>query len=124
VSGPVLCVDGRLTAAGLVIPEEERADMSRVECEEERAYRPRRTKSARLGSMPMLRRPIVIVILTVICINACIVWQSYRPIPGIEAQGEDKSLVVAWLALATAVVTLLGTLVGLVQKLVELRARR
>ena len=71
----------------------------------------------------MLRRPAIIVILAVICVIAFVVWQHYRPIPGIEAQGEDKSVMVAWLALATAIVTLLGTVVGLVQKLVELRAK-
>jgi hypothetical protein len=71
-----------------------------------------------------LKRPAIIALSALVCVLAFLVYLRTRPAPGLEPMGDGDSAIVAWLALATAIVSLLATLVGLVQKLIELRQAR
>jgi hypothetical protein len=67
----------------------------------------------------MKRLPVIIGALLAFAV-ALAVWWSARTPPGIDAKGGDAETL-AWVSLATAVVSLLIATVGLVQKLIELR---
>lgn len=67
----------------------------------------------------MLKRWKVIVIAMLIAIAGLVLYLKYRVPPGIAPKG-DSAETIAWIALATAVVSLLTAIVGLVQKLIEL----
>ena len=56
-------------------------------------------------------------------ISAIAWWLFFdlRPPPGVEPKG-DEALTIAWISLAVAVLTLLTAGLGLLQKLLELRA--
>lgn len=56
-------------------------------------------------------------------IVATILYFQQQPPAGVETMG-DESSTMQWLTLAVAVVSLLTSLVGLVQKLIELRVTR
>jgi hypothetical protein len=72
----------------------------------------------------LMKRPMVIVALLVIGLGALWYYVSLQPPEGVEAMGEGHSLTMQWLALAISIVSLLSGLVGLIQKIIELRAAR
>ncbi len=67
-----------------------------------------------------LGRTWIIVTALVVAAAATAVWWTTRAPPGVVAKGESET--VAWLALATAVVSLLTGVVGLLDKLLARRA--
>lgn len=68
----------------------------------------------------MLKRWSVIVGAAIVALVGLWAYFAYRIPPGVEVQS-DTSETVAWIGLAIAVVNMLAALVGLVQKLVEMR---
>jgi hypothetical protein len=71
-----------------------------------------------------MKRPIVIVALLVIGLAALWYYFSLQLPAGIEPMGDGDSLTMQWLALAISIVSLLSGVVGLIQKIIELRAAR
>lgn len=71
-----------------------------------------------------MRRPIVIVVALVIGLAALWYYVSLQPPPGIETMSGDDDKTVQWIALATAVVSLLTAVTGLIQEVVKARAAR
>jgi hypothetical protein len=69
-----------------------------------------------------MKRPAVIVGGAVICAIAFIVYFALRTPGGVTPMGDESSPTIAYLSLAVAVLTLVTTVVGLLQKLIELRA--
>ena len=69
-----------------------------------------------------MKRPAVIIGGAVICAIAFIVYFAMRTPEGISPMSDESSATIAWISLAVAILTLATTVVGLVQKLVELRA--
>ena len=69
----------------------------------------------------MLKRWKVIVIAMLIAIVGLVLYIKYRVPPGITPKSNSAETI-AWIALATAVVSLLTAIVGLMQKLIELGA--
>jgi hypothetical protein len=69
-----------------------------------------------------MQRPAVIVGGAVICAIAFIVYFAMRTPVGIAPMGDESSATIAWISLVVAVLTLVTTVVGLVQKLIEVRA--
>jgi hypothetical protein len=69
-----------------------------------------------------MKRPAVIVGGAVICVIAFIVYFAMRTPEGITSMDGESTATIAWISLAVAILTLVTTVVGLVQKLVELRA--
>jgi hypothetical protein len=57
-----------------------------------------------------------------ICAIAFIVYFAMRTPTGVTPMGDEGSATIAWISLAVAILTLVTTVVGLIQKLVELRA--
>jgi hypothetical protein len=78
-------------------------------------------RAGRYGERRM-KRPAVVVGGAVICVIAFIVYFATRTPEGVTPMGDESSTTVAWISLAVAIVTLVTTVVGLVQKLIELRA--
>ena len=68
----------------------------------------------------MLKRWSVIVGAAIVALVGFWGYFAYRIPLGVEPMG-DESQTVAWVALATSIVSLLTALTGLVQKLIELR---
>jgi hypothetical protein len=68
----------------------------------------------------MLNRWSVIIAAAVVAVLGLWAYLAYRIPPGVEPMGDD-SQTIAWVALATSIVSLLTALTGLVQKLIELR---
>ncbi len=71
----------------------------------------------------MLKRPTMIVIATLIAVVGLALYFTYRVPPGV-APKSDTVETIAWIALATAVVSMLTAIIGLIQKLLELRASK
>ncbi len=69
-----------------------------------------------------MKRPITIVVALVIGIAAFWLYSGMQQPAGIEAKGDDDTLTLRWLTLAISVVSLLTGVVGLIQKVIELRA--
>jgi hypothetical protein len=78
-------------------------------------------RSSRHGERRM-KRPAVIVGGAVICAIAFIVYFATRTPEGVTPMGDESSATVAWISLVVAILTLVTTVVGLIQKLIELRA--
>lgn len=68
-----------------------------------------------------MKRPAVIIGAFVIGLVALVLYLQQQPPAGVEAMG-DESPVMQWLTLAISIVSVLTGLVGLVQKVIELRA--
>ncbi len=68
----------------------------------------------------MLKKTVTIVFFLCLAIALYFVYDNLRPPEGIDVKGDSKETV-AWLTLGAAVVSLLASLVGLVQKLLELK---
>lgn len=68
-----------------------------------------------------LGRTWVIVAAIALSIAAFIIWQSVRVPPGVVPKGGEET--VAWLALATSIVSLLTAIIGLIERLLANRAR-
>jgi hypothetical protein len=58
----------------------------------------------------------------VICAIAFIIYLATRPPGGVTPMGDESSATIASVSLVTAVVSLLATIVGFIQRLFELRA--
>jgi len=71
-----------------------------------------------------MKRPVLIVGAAVVCAIALMVYFATRPPEGIAPMGDDSPATIAWISLAIAALSLATAMVGLVQKLVELRAAR
>jgi hypothetical protein len=56
-----------------------------------------------------------------VCVIAFVVYFATRTPEGVAPMNGGSSAIIASISLATAIVSLVGTIVGLVQKLVELR---
>ena len=69
-----------------------------------------------------MKRPAVIIGGAVICAIAFIVYFAMRTPEGISPMGDESSATIARISLAVAILTLATTVVGLIQKLIELRA--
>lgn len=70
-----------------------------------------------------MRRPAVFIGAFVIGILALIIYFQQQPPAGVEPMG-DESPMRQWLTLAIGIVSLLTALVGLIQKVIELRAHK
>jgi hypothetical protein len=68
----------------------------------------------------MLKRWSFILVGAVVGLVGLWVYLAYRTPPGVEPMGETSETI-AWVALATSVVSLLTALIGLAQKFLELR---
>jgi hypothetical protein len=71
-----------------------------------------------------MKRPVYIVGAAVICVVAFFVYFATRMPEGVAPMDGESSATVNLISLATAIVTLLITILGLVQKLAELRANK
>ena len=69
-----------------------------------------------------MKRPAYIVGAAVVCVIAFLVYLQTRPPSGIAPMGDESSATIAWISLAVAILSLATTVVGLIQKLIELRA--
>lgn len=69
----------------------------------------------------MLKKTAVIVFCLAMSALAFYIYQSQQLPDGVEPMSGQSSETVAWLALATSIVTLLVAIVGLIQKVIELR---
>jgi len=69
-----------------------------------------------------MKRPIVIVAALIIGAAAFWYYASLQPPAGIEPMGDSDTDAAQWLTLAIGVISLLTAIVGLVQKVIELRA--
>jgi hypothetical protein len=69
-----------------------------------------------------MKRPALIISAAVIFAIALIVHVATRTPDGIAPMGDQSSATIAWISLAVAALSLATAVVGLVQKLVELRA--
>jgi hypothetical protein len=72
----------------------------------------------------IMRRPAFIIGAAVICVIAFIVYFAQRPPAGVDSMGDEKSATIAWISLSVAALSLGTAVVGLIQKLVELRAAK
>ena len=70
----------------------------------------------------MLSKTWVIALATIIGATALLVFARYRVPPGVTPMTADAESI-AWIALATAVVSLISAAIGLVQKILELWRR-
>jgi hypothetical protein len=70
----------------------------------------------------MMKRPSYIIGAAIVCAITFIVYFAVRPPRSITPMGDESSATIAWISLAGAIVSLVGTMVGLVQKVIELRA--
>jgi hypothetical protein len=71
----------------------------------------------------MLRKPLAIVLLFLLTIFFWWIFQTTRPLPGVEPKGGAEDWA-PWISLATSVVTLLAGIAGLALKLVEMRTQK
>ena len=71
-----------------------------------------------------MKRPALIIGAAVVCAIALIVYFWTRTAAGIAPMGDDSSATIAWISLAIVALSLATAVVGLIQKLVELRAAR
>ena len=69
----------------------------------------------------MIKNTSVIVILSLLGIVAAYFYFSMQHVSDIESKGPEESISMAWIALATAFVSLLTSFTGLVLKIIELR---
>ena len=72
----------------------------------------------------MLRKPLVIFLLFLLALFFWWVFQTSRPLPGVEPKGGGPDAWMPWVSLATSVVTLITGIVGLVLKLIEMRGEK
>jgi hypothetical protein len=70
----------------------------------------------------IMKRPASIIGAAVICVIALIVYFGTRPPGGVTPMDGESSATIAWISLAVAALSLATAVVGLIQKLVELRA--
>lgn len=66
-----------------------------------------------------MKRPAVIIGATILGALALIFYLQQLPPEGVEPKGDEMTL--AWVSLAIAILSLLTAVVGLIQKVVELR---
>ena len=69
----------------------------------------------------MLKRPMMIVVATLIALVGFALYFTYRVPPGVAPKGDTVGTI-AWIALVAAVVSMLTAIIGLIQKILELRA--
>lgn len=79
-------------------------------------------KSIYASGEGMLKKTITIILFFVISAIGFYVYQSNQLPPNTTPMSGGHSETIAWLALATSIVSLLIAIVGLVQKIIELRA--
>ena len=70
----------------------------------------------------MIKKPFVIMILLVVSVIGFWLYASLQPPADVQAKGANDNMTAQWLTLAIATVSLLTGVVGLVQKLIELKA--
>jgi hypothetical protein len=70
----------------------------------------------------MMKRPAYIIGAAVVSVIAFLVYLETRLPEGLTPMGDQSSTTIAWISLAVAIVSLATTVVGLIQKLIELRA--
>jgi hypothetical protein len=69
-----------------------------------------------------MKRPAYIIGAAVVCVIAFLVYLATRTPAGVAPMGDESSPSIAWISLAVAILGLATTIVGLIQKLMELRA--
>lgn len=69
-----------------------------------------------------MKQPVFIVGAAAIFVIALIVFFATRSPEGVTPMGDEGSPTIAWISLAVAALSLATAVVGLIQKLVELRA--
>jgi hypothetical protein len=69
-----------------------------------------------------MKRPVYIAGAAVISVIALIVYFATLPPGGVTPMGDESSATIPWISLAVAALSLATAVVGLIQKLVELRA--
>lgn len=74
-----------------------------------------------LQGKEMLKKTITIVLFLVISAIGFYIYQSNWLPPNTTPMSGGQSETVAWLALATSIVSLLIAIIGLIQKIIELR---
>lgn len=68
----------------------------------------------------MLKNTTVIVGLLVVAIISYFLYDHFKVPAGVQAQGDSEELV-AWISLATAIISLIVALIGLIEKIMERR---
>ena len=68
-----------------------------------------------------MKRTWVIAALAVICVVSFAYYWLNRPPEGIEVKGPEESMM--WISIATSMISLVGSLVGLALKIVDLRQK-
>ena len=68
-----------------------------------------------------MRRPAYIIAAAVVCAIAFIVYFVVRPPGGVTPMGDESSATMVSISLATAIVSLVATIVGLIPRLIDLR---
>ena len=71
----------------------------------------------------MLKKPLIILICIVLAGIGLWLYLTFRTPPGVAPMGETSEII-AWLGLAGCVVSFLTAIIGLIQKIIELRAAR
>ena len=70
----------------------------------------------------MLKRNATILFFLCLAVALYFIYDYFKIPEGIEIKSGDPKETIAWLALATSVVALLTSIVGLIQKLIEKKA--
>jgi hypothetical protein len=71
-----------------------------------------------------MKRPAYIIGAAIICVIAFIVYFALRSADSVTPMGDEASATIAWISLGVAVLSLASAVVGLIQKLVDLRAAK
>jgi hypothetical protein len=69
----------------------------------------------------MLKRPMIIGIAVLVAVVGLALFFTYRVPPGVAPKGGSAETI-AWLGLAAAVASMLTAIIGLIQRILELRA--
>ena len=73
----------------------------------------------------MIKRPMIILLAAAIAALGFVLYFWLRVPPGVEPKGSDASAeIIAWLGLAGGIVSLMTSIVGLMQKIIEMRASK
>lgn len=68
-----------------------------------------------------MKRTWVIVLLLAIAVAAFVYYLQNRPLEGVETKGPED--IMAWVSLATSMVSMLGSVAGLILKLFDIREK-
>lgn len=72
----------------------------------------------------MLKKTPTIIFFLVLAIVLYVVYQSVRLPDGVKPQSSSSDELIAWLTLGAAIISLVASIIGLIEKIIERRNRR